>query len=311
MRIIYPVATALLLTVLFPLQANAKLNVIASFSILGDMAKNIGQEHIALRTIVGPDSDAHVYEPAPSDAIAMSKADVVLVNGLQFEGFISRLIEASETAAPVIEVSSGAAIIRDPAGGHYHFNNGKAVFHAAPFDPHAWQSMNNAQVYVNNITEAFCAADADHCSAYRANANRYQEKLDTLAVDITRAISAIPETRRTVVVGHNAFRYFEERYGIHFLSPQGVSTDSEASAADVAGILREMKKNKAAAVFSENISNPRLVQQIAAEAGLPVSGVLYSDALSTASGPASTYIDMMKHNVNTLVSALDEHAKTL
>lgn len=306
MKVIMPMTVLALLSLSFPLQVNAKINVIASFSILGDMAKNIGQQHIELRTIVGPDSDAHVYEPSPADAIAMSDADVVLVNGLQFEGFISRLIEASESKASVIETTSGAAIIQDPAGGHYHFNNGKAVFHAAPFDPHAWQSLPNAHVYVKNITNAFCEADKNNCDTYRLNAKIYEEKLDALAVDINSAIARIPENRRTVVVGHNAFRYFEENNDIHFLSPQGVSTESEASAADVAGILREMKKNKAAAVFSENISNPRLVQQIAAEAGLPVSGVLYSDALSAPSGPASTYIDMMKHNVNTLVSALTE-----
>lgn len=307
MRITSTLGAIALLSLALPQHAIAKLNVIASFSILGDMAKNIGQDRITLRTIVGPDSDAHVYEPSPADAIAMAKADVILVNGLQFEGFITRLIQASESKAPVIEATEGADIIRDPAGGHYHFYDGKAVFHAAPFDPHAWQSLANAHTYVKNITAAFCAADISGCDAYKENAKAYEEKLTQLNVTINDAITRIPESRRTVVVGHNAFRYFEQEHGIHFLSPQGVSTESEASAADVAGILRQIKENHAAAVFSENISNPRLVKQIASEAGLPVAGVLYSDALSGPQGPAATYIDMMQHNVNTIVSALADN----
>ncbi|MGH0040004.1 zinc ABC transporter substrate-binding protein [Klebsiella pneumoniae] len=149
------ILTTSMLFLLFTFPAKAKINVIASFSVIGDMAKNIGRDRIELRTIVGPNGDAHVYEPSPADAIAMSKADVILVNGLQLEGFISRLIEASETSAPVIETTKGANILQDPAGGHYHFYDGKAVFHAAPFDPHAWQSVGNSRIYVKNIAEAF------------------------------------------------------------------------------------------------------------------------------------------------------------
>jgi len=295
----------LLFLLLTSWQVSAKINVIASFSIIGDMAKNIGQDRITLRTIVGPNGDAHVYEPSPADAIAMAKADVILINGLQFEGFIKRLIAASETSAPVTETTKDAHIIRDPAGGHYHFYEGKAVFHAAPFDPHAWQSIANAKIYVKNIADAFCAADRSGCTFYQDNARAYTSKLNALQQKIKTTMAAIPEDKRTVVVGHNAFRYFEEDYGIHFLSPQGISTEAEASAADVAGILKEIKRNKASAVFAENISNPRLVAQIAAEAGLRVAGTLYSDALSDPAGPASTYLAMMEHNVTTLTTAVN------
>ncbi|WP_194208123.1 zinc ABC transporter substrate-binding protein AztC [Superficieibacter sp. 1612_C1] len=295
----------LLFLLLTSWQVSAKINVIASFSIIGDMAKNIGQDRITLRTIVGPNGDAHVYEPSPADAIAMAKADVILINGLQFEGFIKRLIAASETSAPVTETTKDAHIIRDPAGGHYHFYEGKAVFHAAPFDPHAWQSIANAKIYVKNIADAFCAADRSGCMFYQDNARAYTSKLNDLQQKIKAAIATIPEDKRTVVVGHNAFRYFEEDYGIHFLSPQGISTEAEASAADVAGILKEIKQNKASAVFAENISNPRLVAQIAAEADLSVAGTLYSDALSDPAGPASTYLAMMEHNVATITTAVN------
>jgi zinc/manganese transport system substrate-binding protein len=295
----------LLFLLLTSWQVSAKINVIASFSIIGDMAKNIGQDRITLRTIVGPNGDAHVYEPSPADAIAMAKADVILINGLQFEGFIKRLIAASETSAPVTETTKDAHIIRDPAGGHYHFYEGKAVFHAAPFDPHAWQSIANAKIYVKNIADAFCAADRSGCTFYQDNARAYTSKLNELQQKIKAAMATIPEDKRTVVVGHNAFRYFEEDYGIHFLSPQGISTEAEASAADVAGILKEIKQNKASAVFAENISNPRLVAQIAAEADLSVAGTLYSDALSDPTGPASTYLAMMEHNVATITNAVN------
>lgn len=283
-----------------------KLDVVASFSIIGDFAEKVGGDRINLRTLVGADSDAHVYEPRPSDALALAKADVILVNGLLLEGFMDRLIEASESEAPVTVVTDGAAILNDPKGGHYHFIDGKAIFHATPNDPHAWQSVINAKIYVQNIEKSFCAADADGCATYKNNAEVYLKELTALNTDIKAAIQTIPQDRRVAVVAHNAFRYFERDYGISFLSPQGVSTESEASAADVASLIREIKAKRAAAVFAENISDARLVEQIASEAGLQMGGVLYSDALSTADGPAPTYIDMMKNNVRTIVSAINE-----
>lgn len=280
-----------------------KLNVIASFSILGDFAQKVGGDRIELRTLVGSDGDAHVYEPRPSDAIAMANADVILVNGLQLEGFLSRLVEASGTSAMVVEAAKDAEILRDPHGGHYHYYGDKAVFHEAPFDPHAWQSVGNAKVYVKNIADAFCKADTEGCDAYKSNATAYRAELTKLDDEVRRAVATIPQDRRVVVVGHNAFRYFENAYGITFLSPQGISTESEVSAADVAGVVREIKGKRAAAVFAENISDTRLVEQIASEAGLEVGGTLYSDALSAADGPAASYAEMMRHNVNTIRAA--------
>lgn len=281
-----------------------KLSVVASFSIIGDLAKQIGGDHIELRTLVGADGDAHVYEPRPADAMALARADVILVNGLLLEGFMERLIEASQAEAPVTTVTDGANILVDPKGGHYHFVDGKAIFHATPNDPHAWQSVANVKTYVQNIEKAFCAADADDCETYKSNAAAYSEKLTALDTDIKAQIDAIPQDHRVAVVAHNAFRYFERDYGISFLSPQGVSTESEASAADVASLIREIREKRAAAVFAENIADSRLVEQIASEAGLTLGGTLYSDALSPADGPAPTYIDMMRYNVKTLVSAI-------
>jgi len=282
----------------------APLRVVATFSILGDFARQVGGDRIDLRTIVGPNGDAHVYEPKPADAIAIARADVVLVNGLQFEGFLSRLIEASGTMAAIVEGTAGARILDDPLGGHYHFVGGQAKFHAEPHDPHAWQSVANAKVYVENIRRAFCAADAAGCPLYAGNAAAYLDALTALDTEVRQALAAIPEDRRVVVVAHNAFRYFAEAYGVTFLSPQGVSTESEASAADVAGLIREIRDRRAAAVFAENIADARLVEQIAAEAGLPLGGTLYSDALSAPDGPAPTYLDLIRRNVSTITAAI-------
>ncbi len=295
----------LLATIALPASAYAEpLRVVASFSILGDLARQVGGEHIELTTLVGPDADAHVYEPRPVDAKALARADVVLVNGLSFEGFLPRLVAASGTSAPLVELSEGADILNDPNGGHYHFNGGEAVFHATPNDPHAWQSVANAKVYVRNIAKALCDADRPHCPAFEANAKAYGETLSGLDAEIKRAIAAVPEDRRTAVVGHNAFRYFERDYGVTFLSPQGISTGSEASAANVAALIREIRDQRAVAIFAENISNTRLIEQIASEAGMELGGTLYSDALSAAGGPAPTYAEMMRANARTIAKAL-------
>ena len=191
-----------------------------------------------------------------------------------------------------------------PEGGHFHYYEDRAVFHEAEHDPHAWQSVGNARVYVRNIAAAFCAADADGCEIYAANAAAYVADLDQLEDEIRRAVAAIPEDRRVVIVPHDAFRYFDHAYGIRFLAPEGVSTDSEASAADVADLIRQVREARAAAIFTENISNPRLIEQIASETGMEVGGMIYSDALSEVDGPAATYVDMMRHNITTIAAAI-------
>lgn len=287
----------------FAYAQEAKLSVVATFSIIGDFANEVGGERIQLKTLVGPNGDSHVYEPKPSDAMALARADVVLANGLNFEGFLARLIEASGTTA-IVEVTNGIDVLQDPTGGHYHFVDGQAVFHAEPNNPHAWQSIEAAKVYVRNIATAFCAADAEGCTTYEANAAAYSEELNTLDSEVRAAIAVIPEDQRTVVVAHNAYQYFERDYGLHFLSPVGVSTESEASAADVAGLIREIRDQHASAVFAENISDSRLVEQIASEAGLTLGGILYSDALSEPDGPAPTYVELMRSNVSTITSAI-------
>lgn len=308
----------------------ADLKVIASFSIIADFARNVGGDRIELTTLVGPDGDAHVYEPKPSDAAAFAEADVILVNGLEFEGFLERLVEASGAEAPVVELTKGGEVLKTAEeGGHdaheeaaegeaaetaEQEGHGRAAEEAAAGgddghghgenDPHAWQSVHNAEVYVKNIADAFCAADAAGCDTYETNAETYLGELEALEEEIKAAIASIPEDKRTIITLHDAFGYFEHEYGIKFLAPEGVSTESEASAADVAALIKQVREDKASAIFVENITNPRLIEQIASETGLTVGGKLYSDALSDESGPALTYIDMMKHNVSTIKAAI-------
>ena len=291
-----------------PVHAMAEqLRAVASFSVLGDLAKVVGGEKVDVVTLVGPDSDAHVYEPKPDDAASVAAANVVLINGLGFEGFIERLAKASATKAEVVEVSKGVKIIEAEEEGEEHAAEGgtaEAGHHHDEHDPHAFQSVPNVRIYVKNIADAYCAADAGNCDVFRANAAAYDVKLVALDADIRAIVASIPPEKRAIITSHDAFGYFAEEYGLRFLAPEGISTDSEASAADVAKLIDQLRAEKASALFVENISDPRLVDQISAETGIKIGGVLYSDALSAAEGPAATYVDMMRYNLQTIMGAI-------
>jgi zinc/manganese transport system substrate-binding protein len=283
------------------------LKVVASFSIIGDFAKNVGGDRIALTTLVGPDGDAHVYEPKPADAAAMAGADVVLVNGLHFEGFLSRLAAASASKAAVVELTKGVEPLKMKEEHEGHEGGEEAHeghHHHGDTDPHAFQSIANARIYVKNIADAFCAADAAGCQTYQANAATYDTKLAETEATVKEEIAAIPADKRVVITSHDAFGYFEHAYGLTFLAPEGISTEAEASAADVAALISQVREDKASAIFVENITNARLIEQIARETGLTVGGTLYSDALSQPDGPAGTYVDLMLNNVRTIKGAI-------
>jgi zinc/manganese transport system substrate-binding protein len=282
-----------------PARAQQRLNVIASFSILGDFVKNVGGDRVEVATLVGPNGNAHVYAPSPGDAKKVADAKLVFVNGLGFEGWLERLVKASGTKAPIVVATKGIKPL-ERAGGHDHdhdHDHGRA-------DPHAWQSVANAKIYVANIRDALIAADPAGKDAYLANAAAYLAKLDALEREVREVIAKIPADRRRVITSHSAFGYFQDAYGVSFTAPQGVSTEAEASAKDVAAIIAQIKKQKAAAVFLENVTDPRLVEQIARETGAKVGGTLYSDALTDDKGDATTYIDLIRHNLRQLASAL-------
>lgn len=280
-----------------------KLPVVASFSILGDFVQEVGGDRIAVSTLVGPNGDAHVFQPAPADAKKVAAAKVVFVNGLGFEGWMNRLIKASGTNATIIVATKGVAPrkMEEEEGGHDH---GKDAHAHEETDPHAWQSVANAKLYVANVRDGLIAADPAGKATYEANASAYLAKLDALDAEVKAAIATIPAERRRIITSHDAFGYFGAAYGMEFIAPQGVSTEAEASAKDVAKIIRQIKAEKIPAVFMENISDPRLVKRIADETGAKIGGEVYSDALSDDKGPASTYIDMIENNIRAFSSAL-------
>lgn len=276
-----------------PALAQDKLKVVTTFSILADLAKNVGGERVEIASLVGPGGDAHVYAPSPADAKKIADAKVVVTNGLGFEGWITRLIKSSGTRAPLVVASKGVTPRKAP-GGHGHDDA----------DPHAWQSVGNVKIYVANIRDALVAADPAGKSAYQANAAAYLGKLDALDREVREALAKIPADRRRIITSHDAFGYFKTAYGVDFIAPQGVSTDSEASARDIARIIGQIKKQKIPAVFLENVTDARLLKRIADETGAKIGGTLYSDALTGEKGDAPTYIDMIRHNIRTLGSAL-------
>jgi zinc/manganese transport system substrate-binding protein len=272
-----------------------RIKTVATISIIGDLARNVGGNRVEVTTLVGPNGDAHVYSPTPGDARELAAAAIVFVNGLGLEGWMTRLVTASGTKAPMVVVSKGVTPRRMPD----EDNPGKTVI-----DPHAWQSVADAKIYVANIRDGLDAIDPAGKAIYDANAQAYLAKLDEVDGEVRAAIAGIPADRRKIITTHDAFGYFGAAYGMSFIAPEGLSTDAEPSAKDVAGIIRQIKKQKIPAVFLENVSDPRLMQQIARETGAAIGGKLYSDALSEPNGSAGTYVDMMRHNARQFATAL-------
>ncbi|WP_208434941.1 metal ABC transporter substrate-binding protein [Bartonella phoceensis] len=296
----------LLLLVLFTASASAynKIQVIASFSILADLVKNVGGDHISMTSLVGPNANTHTYEPTPRDAQALRDAHIIFINGLHLEGFMDRLITASGTKALLVEVSANIPVLEIKNQEHSIQQHHR---HHIDIDPHAWQTIPNVETYIKNIATAFCKIDHQSCVSYNENAASYLQKLKAAQEKLKIKIATIPKDKRIIITSHDAFGYFAQEYGFTILAPQSASTESEATAADVAKLIKQIKTNKATALFVENISNPRLIKQISKETGLKIGGTLYSDALSNENGPATTYLDMMEHNVNTIINAIIKH----
>ena len=355
-RSLLTTATAFVISVSMPVGtwADEPIPVVATFSILGDMVGRVGGEHIALTTLVGPDGDAHVYQPTPQAAKAVAEADVLFMNGLEFEGWLERLSEAASFDGALVVATEGVDPLpfeddhddhddhdeheddhaegkdhddhdddhkekhaekeHDDHGddhadhGDDHDEHDDHDDHAGhdhgAFDPHAWHSIEAAMFYVDNIAAGLAKADPDNASDYYTNRAAYIAELEALGADIEAMMGAIPADKRTVVTSHDAFGYYADAYDLKFEAPQGLSTESEASAADVAELITQIREEGIAAVFVESVTDNRLMEQISNETGAVIGGTLYSDALSDADGPASTYLDMMRHNATTISEAL-------
>jgi zinc/manganese transport system substrate-binding protein len=273
-----------------------KVKAVASFSILGDMVKQIGGDRVEVTTLVGPNGDAHVFSPTPADAKMLAGAQVFFVNGLGFEGWMERLEKSSGFKGETVVASKGVkplAMVMDEGG------TSEAVV-----DPHAWQSLANGKIYVANIRDGLIKADPAGKAVYEANAEKYLAAIDKEDKAVKAAIASLPPARRRIITSHDAFGYFADAYGIEIIAPEGVSTESEASAQDVARIIRQIRAEHIPAVFLENVTDRRLLDQISRETGAKIGGVLYSDALSDKDGPAPTYLDMFRNNAAALTAAL-------
>ncbi len=278
-------------------RAGQPLKVVASFSILGDMVQNVGGDRVAVTTLVGPDADTHVYQPTPADAKALAGADLIVVNGLGFEGWINRLVKASGYKGKVVVASEGVkprTMIDEDEGG-------KKIT-----DPHAWQSLASGKTYVANIEKALAQADPEGAAVYAANAKAYQEKIDAMDAWVKAEFDKIPRAKRKIITSHDAFGYFGQAYGVTLLAPMGFSTESEPSAKDVAKLIQQIKKENVKALFIENMTDPRLIENIAKETGVKPGGELYSDALSKPDASGATYLDMFKNNVTKMTAAMTQ-----
>jgi zinc/manganese transport system substrate-binding protein len=343
------VLAALVASVPYAVRAQQEIPVVATFSILGNMVERIGGSAVSVTTLVGRNGDTHVFQPTPADAKAVKRASVLFTNGLEFEGWLDRLAEAAEFDGELVVTTNGIETIslqehgddehgdgggedekqhddeeteskddhdgetqsddNDSNEDEEHNGDEHDDHHNGEFDPHGWQSLQNAIVYVDNITAALAKTSPSNASTFYANRAAYVEEIESLDREIRNMIAALPTSARTIVTSHDAFQYFGRDYGLTFLAPQGLSTESEASARDVAQLIEQIRAEKISAVFVENVADPRLVQQIATETGSIVGGKLFPGALSNEDGAAATYLDMMRHNATTIATALTEAIK--
>lgn len=272
----------------------APLHVVASFSILGDMANEVGGSTVKVETLVGPDTDVHTYEPTPADAVKISQADLIIINGLGLEGWLDRLIAASNTHAKIITATTGIKP-------HKMDEDGKQIT-----DPHAWQNLENGKIYVQNIAAAFEAALPELKNSIHSRAAEYTGKIDHENNEIKEMVASIPEHKRVIITSHDAFGYFGAAYGIKFKAPVGISTEAEPTAKDVARLIRQIKSEGIKTLFLENMVSSRLIDQIAQSTGAKIGGTLYADGLSGPNGPAPHYLDMFKNNLPLMYAAMNE-----
>lgn len=290
----FVLASAAALALWMP-QANAadKLPVIASFSILGDLVRVVGGDRVEVSTLVGPDEDAHVFEPKPTHAKAITQARLVVTNGLGFDPWATMLLKSANYKGLGVTAAQGVQP-RSISGEHGYSGT----------DPHAWQNPNNVMTYVRNIATGLSKADPAGEAVFHANAQAYVQELHMLDTWAKAQFAAIAPARRKVITSHDAFGYFAAHYGIHFLAPQGISTETEPSARQVAKLIRQIQREKIRAVFVENMGNPKLIAQLGKDTGIQLGKSLYADALSAASGPAATYLQMMRHNITQLAQGM-------
>ncbi|MFO1422734.1 MAG: metal ABC transporter substrate-binding protein [Candidatus Competibacteraceae bacterium] len=286
------------------------LRVVATFSILADLVKNVGGEDVAVTTLVSADGDAHVYEPTPADAKAVGNAQLVVVNGLGFEGWMDRLVQSAAYKGEIVVASQGVTprqMAEEKDEKEHHGQHRHEGHDHGAIDPHAWQDLANGQIYVNNLVAALAKVDPTHAEAYRRRGEAYRAQLQETDRWVRAQLAAIPPAQRRIITSHDAFGYFGMAYGVEFLAPVGWNTENEPSAKQIATLIRQIKREGTRALFVENMSDPRLIKRIADEAGGVVGGTLYSDALAPVGQTGDSYIGLFRHNVPALAAAMEKN----
>lgn len=287
--------TALAMAASFTAAARIPLPVTTSFSILADLVKVVGGDRVAVAALVGPNEDAHVFEPKPADAKAILQSKLVVTNGLGFEPWMGKLVKSAGYKGAVVIASTGVQTRQMQ-------DDGRAIT-----DPHAWQNPANVIFYVNNIRKALSLLDPAGAATYAANTSAYVTELQALDTWATTQFAAVPLDKRKIITSHDAFGYLSAHYQLKFLAPQGVSTDGEASAKQVARLIHQIQREKIKAVFVENMSNPKLLAQLSKEANVVPGATLYADALSAPDQPGASYLKMARHNITALVAGLQKN----
>lgn len=276
--------------------ADGKPKVVATFTIIGDLVQAVGGDAVTVTTLVGPDGDAHVFEPRPSDLAAVAEADLVVSNGLGMEPWLERLIESAGYQGKLLVASEGVVPLP--------FKEEADSSGTMPDDPHAFQDLSNGRLYVKNIAAALATLTPKDAASIAARAAQLDSEMAAMDAELKAKLGALPAANRRILTSHDAFHYFAKAYGLDIQSIQGVSTDSEPSAADLAEIARQAKAGQVKAIFLENMSSPQLAQTISSESGVPVGGELVADALTKPDGPAPHYLDMFRYNLAELIKVL-------
>jgi zinc/manganese transport system substrate-binding protein len=279
-----------------PVKSHAKtLKVVVSFTILADVVQNVGGDQLEVRSLVPPNGDPHQFEPSPNDARALRDADIVFISGEGFERWFDRLAGASGYRGSVVVASEGVRLREQQRGGQLSI------------DPHVWNSPGNVLIWLENIEKALISVDPDNATAYHANADHYGREIESLDRYAHARIDPVPRAARKLLTSHQAFGYLGRDYDITILAPAGLSTESEASASQVAALIDQIKKEDIRIYFIQNSNDPRLVRQIASATDAQPGGKLYAEALSTADGPASTYVKMFRYNLDEIVASFQLH----
>ncbi|MFA6280402.1 MAG: zinc ABC transporter substrate-binding protein [Bdellovibrionales bacterium] len=289
----FPLSLCLLAIVLVTTPAGASpqpLKVVASFSLLGDMIQQVGGEAVTVNTLVGPDQDAHTFDPTPDAVKLIANADIIAISGLGFEPWMNKLIKASGTKAKLLVASAGASPRHMEGEGD--------------IDPHAWQDLRNGALYVRNIYGALSAARPDDAATMKERARVYRDELLALDQETRNAFAVLAPERRKLLTSHDAFGYFAKAYGLQILAPMGISTDAQPSASTLAALTDQIKSEGVKTFYIENMTDPRLTQQLAKDTGARMGGTLYADALSAPDGDAPTYLAMMKSNIKKILEGM-------